>query len=48
MLKFTSSLGGYRSFCHWNGVGSFNLMDGIWPRRNCIGSLLCSDPIRLD
>lgn len=39
LLKFISSLGSYRSFCHWNGVGSFNLMDGIWPRKNNVGSL---------
>lgn len=31
LLKFISSLGSYRSFCLWNGLGSFSVMDRSEP-----------------
>lgn len=43
--KFISSLGSYRSFCHWNGVGLFNLTDGIWLTKNIDWLALCSHPV---
>lgn len=48
LLKFISSLGSYRSFCHWHAVGLFNLMDGIWPKKNNGRLALCSYPVLLD